>query len=74
MVKNPPIKAGHARNSGFIPGFGTSLKIEKWQPTTVFLPRESHGQRQLVSYSPGDHKELDMTEHTHTHKHTHAHT
>ena len=23
-----------------------------WQPTAVFLPRESHGQRSLVGYSP----------------------
>ena len=23
-----------------------------WQPTLVFLPGESHGQRSLVSYSP----------------------
>ena len=25
----------------------------EWQPTSVFLPRESHGQRSLVGYSPG---------------------
>ena len=24
----------------------------KWQPTPVFLPGESHGQRILVGYSP----------------------
>ena len=24
----------------------------KWQPTPVFLPRESHGQRNLAGYSP----------------------
>ena len=24
----------------------------KWQATLVFLPRESHGQRSLVGYSP----------------------
>ena len=23
-----------------------------WQPTPVFLPRESHGERSLLSYSP----------------------
>ena len=34
----------------------------KWQPTPVFLPGESHGQRSLVGYSPWDHKELDTTE------------
>ena len=30
--------------------------------TPVFLPRESHGQRSLVSYSPWGPKELDMNE------------
>ena len=24
----------------------------KWQPTPVFLPGESHGQRRLADYSP----------------------
>ena len=33
-----------------------------WQPTPVFLPGESHGQRSLANYSPWGHKELDMTE------------
>ena len=41
------------------------------QPTPVFLPGESHGQRSLESYSPWGHKELDTIEHTHTHTHTH---
>ena len=34
----------------------------KWQPTPVFLPGESHGQRSLGGYSPRGHKESDMTE------------
>ena len=35
----------------------------KWQPTPVFLPEESHGQRRgLVGYSLGSCKELDTTE------------
>jgi len=34
----------------------------EWQPTPVYLPRESHGQRSLAGYSPWDHKESDMTE------------
>ena len=33
----------------------------EWQPTPVFLPGESYGQRSLVAYSPWGHKELDMT-------------
>ena len=35
-----------------------------WQPTPVFLLRESHGQRSLVGHSPRGRKELDMTEHS----------
>ena len=31
------------------------------QPTPVFLPGESHGQRSLVGYSPWSHTESDMT-------------
>ena len=40
---------------------------KKWQSTPVFLPRESHGQRNLAGYSLRGHKKLDMTEYTHTH-------
>ena len=35
----------------------------KWQPTPVFFPEKSHGQKRLVGYSLWGHKELDMTEH-----------
>ena len=35
-----------------------------WQPTPVFLPGESHGQRSLVGYNPWGHKESDTTEAT----------
>ena len=34
----------------------------KWQPTPVFLPGESHGQRSLVGYCSWRHKESDTTE------------
>ena len=34
----------------------------KWQPTAVFLPGESHGQRSLAGYSPWSRKESDTTE------------
>ena len=36
--------------------------IREWQPTPVFLPGESHGQRSLVCYSPRSLKELDMSD------------
>ena len=32
------------------------------QPTAVFLPRISHGQRTLAGYSPWGYKESDTTE------------
>ena len=35
-----------------------------WQPTPVFFPGESHGQRSLVGYSLWDRKESDLTEAT----------
>ena len=34
----------------------------KWQPTLVFLPEKSNGQRSLIGHSSKGHKELDMTE------------
>ena len=50
MIKNPPASAGDA---GSIPGLGTFPGGGRaWQPTPVFLPGESHGQRSLVGYSP----------------------
>ena len=56
-----------AYNTGYlIPGFNSWVgKItwgRKWQPTPVFLPGESHGQRSLVGYNPRCPKESDMTE------------
>ena len=35
---------------------------EEWQPTPVFSPGESHGQRSLAGHSPQGHKELDVTQ------------
>ena len=46
-----------AGNLGSIPGSGRSPGESKWQPTPVFLPGESHGQRSLVGYSPWGRKE-----------------
>ena len=47
---------------GLIPGLERPPGGGKWQPTPVFLPEKSHGQRSLVGYSPRGHKELDVTE------------
>ena len=59
VVKNPSAKTGDA---GSIPGWGRSPGGEKWQPTLVFLPGKSHGQRILVGDSPWGRKESDTTE------------
>ena len=61
VVNNPSANAGDMRH-GFDPWVGKIPWRRAWQPTPVFLPGESHGQRKLAGYSPWGHKELDMTE------------
>ena len=39
----------------------------QWQPTPVFLPEKSHGQRSLVGCSPWGREESDTTERLHFH-------
>ena len=46
--------------SGIFPGEGNG------NPTLLFLPGESHGQRSLEGYSPWGHKEWDMSEQLNT--------
>ena len=53
------------RRSGFNPWVGKIPWRRKWQPTPVFLPEKSHGQRSLAGYSPWGLKESDMTERLH---------
>ena len=50
------------RRLGFDPCVSKIPQWREWLPTPVFMPRESHGQRSLVGYSPWGHKELDTTE------------
>ena len=64
VVKNPPANARERRDAGLIPGSGRSPGGGAWQPSPVFLPGESHGQRCLAGYSPQGRKELDTTEAT----------
>ena len=45
-----------------MPWVGKIPLRKKRQPTPVFLPGKSRGQRNLAVYSPWDHKESDMTE------------
>ena len=62
MVNNPPANAGDKRDEGLDPWVGKIPWRRAWQPTPVFLPEESHGQKSLVGYSPWGHKESDTTE------------
>ena len=62
VVKNLPGSAGDVRDAGWIPGLGRFPWRRKWQPTPVFLPRESNGQRSLTGYNPYGCKELDIPE------------
>ena len=58
MVKIPP-----AVWETQVQSLGRKLPWRReWQPTSVFVPGESHGQRSLVGYSPWGRKELDPTE------------
>ena len=50
------------KRSGFSPWVGKIPWRRAWQPTPLFLPGESHGQRSLVGYGPQGHTELDTTE------------
>ena len=61
--------------SGSLWEFASSLQIsawvlisprDRWQPTPVFLPEESHGRRSLGDYSPRGRKESDTTEQLHS--------
>ena len=66
MVKHLP-----AMQETWVQSLGQEEPLEKeWQPTPVFWPGISHGQKSMVGYSPWGPMELDTTEqltHTHTH-------
>ena len=58
MVKNPPQRP----RPGFDPWVGKIPWRRAWQPTPVFWPGESHGQKSLAGYSPNSCKESDTAE------------
>ena len=60
-AKNPLVNAGYPGDMGSIPGLGRSPGGENANHP-VFLPEESHGQRNLAGYSPWCLKYLDTTE------------
>ena len=62
VVKNLSDKCRRGKRLGFDPWVWKIPWRRKWQPTPVFMPGESHGQRSLAGYSPWGHKESDTTE------------
>ena len=60
VVKTLPANAGDVRKHRFYPWVGKIPWRRAWQPTLVFLPGESHGQRPLVGYSLWGFKERGL--------------
>ena len=52
VVKNTPANASRRKRHGFDPWVGKIPWRKAWQPTPVFLPGESRGQRSLAGCSP----------------------
>ena len=61
VVKNLPANACQCRRQRFHPWVRKIPWRSKCQPTSIFLPGESRGQRSLESCSPWGLKESDMT-------------
>ena len=59
MVNNLPANTGDVKRCGFNPWVEKIRWRRAWQPTPVFLPGESHGQKSLAGHSPWSHKESD---------------
>ena len=64
VVKNPPANTGDIRDLDSVPGSGRFSWRRAWQPTPIFLPGKTHGQRSLAGCSPWGHRESDTTEAT----------
>ena len=62
--KEPACQCRRLKRHGFSPWVGKIPWRRAWQPTPVFLPGETHGQRNLVGYGPWGRKESDMTKAT----------
>ena len=60
VVKNPAANAGDIKEATSNPGSGRFPWRRAWQPSPVFLPGESHGQRSLAGYSPWGHSETQL--------------
>ena len=58
-VKNLAANAGEMPEMWVSPWVGKTPRNRKWQPTPVFLPEKSRGQRSLAGYSPWGHKNVE---------------
>ena len=58
--KEPDWQFRRCKRCGFDPWVGKIPWRRAWEPTPVFLPGESHGQRSLAGYSLWGLKESDM--------------
>ena len=59
--EEPACQCRRCKRHRFDPWVGKIPWRTAWQPTPVFLPGESNGQRSLVGYSPWGHKESDQS-------------
>ena len=71
--KEPTRQCRRHKRPGFDTWVGKIPWRRAWQPTPVFLPGESYGQRSLAGYSPWGCRESDTTEWHSMHTHTHTH-
>ena len=55
--KGSACNVGDSRDVDLILGLGSSWR-RKWQPTAIFLPEKSHGERLLAGYSRRGHKRV----------------
>ena len=69
--KESTCNEGNTGDKGSIPGLGRFPRRRKWQPTPVFLPGKSRGQRSLVGYSLECLKESDTAKPLSTVQYTH---
>ena len=61
VVKNLSANAGDRKRHRIDPRIRKIPRRRAWQPTPVFLPGESHGQRSLLGYSPWGRRALNTT-------------
>ena len=70
--KEPACQCRRLGRCEFDPWVGKIPWRKKWQPTPLFLSRESHGRRSLAGYSPWCPKSWTrLSDRTHTHTHYH---